>query len=62
VYTDRVHTFTILKGGSFYRLPKDASEWYIHTGSCPLDSHIKIPLVAPSLDRFSTVGFRCVMD
>lgn len=62
VYRDNVHTFTILKGGSFYRLPKDASKWYIHTGPCPVNSHAKMPLLSPSLDRCATVGFRCVVD
>jgi len=62
VYTDKVHSFTVLKGGSYYRLPKGASKWYIHTGPLRVDSHIKLPLLSPSLDRFSTVGFRCVID
>ena len=61
-YTDRVHTFTVLKGGSFYRLPSGASKWYIHTGPLRPGSHVKVPLLFPSLDRFSTVGFRCVVD
>ena len=62
VYIDRVHAFTVLKGGSFYRLPKKASKWYIHSGPLRVDSHVKLPLLSPSLDRFSTVGFRCVID
>ena len=61
-YTDRVHTFAILKGGSFFRMPADASKWYVHTGPLALTSHAKVPLVGASLDRFATVGFRCVMD
>ena len=61
-YTDRVHTFAIIKGGSFFRMPADASKWYVHTGPLALTSHAKVPLVGPSLDRFATVGFRCVMD
>jgi len=62
VYVDRVHRFTVLKGGSYYRLPEAASKWYIHTGPLRVDSHIKLPLLSPSLDRFSNVGFRCVID
>ena len=62
VYTDRVHRFTVLKGGSYFRLPKGSSTWYCDSGPLRLDSHIKLPLLAPSLDRFSTVGFRCVID
>jgi len=62
VYIDNVHRFTVLKGGSFYRLPADASTWYVHSGPLRVDSHVKLPLLAPATDRFSTVGFRCVID
>ncbi len=62
VYEDRVHRFAILKGGSFLRMPRDASMWYHHSGPCPLTSHLQLTLISPSLDRFSTVGFRCVRD
>jgi formylglycine-generating enzyme required for sulfatase activity len=62
VYVDRVQAYTVLKGGSFYRLPEDASKWYIHNGPMQVNSHIKVPLLSPSMDRFSTVGFRCVID
>ena len=62
VYTDRVHTFTVLKGGSYFVMPKGASKWYIHSGPCRVDSHAKVPLISPATDRFGTVGFRCVVD
>jgi formylglycine-generating enzyme required for sulfatase activity len=62
VYADRVHRFTVLKGGSFLRLPAGASRWYADSGPQPIHSHCKVVLLAPSLDRFSTVGFRCVAD
>ena len=49
----------ILKGGSYYR--PDKSGWY-----CPqarqLNQHGKYLLLAPSLDRSATLGFRCVAD
>jgi formylglycine-generating enzyme required for sulfatase activity len=62
VYSDRVHTFTVIKGGSFFRLPAEASKWYVDSGPQPVTSHAKVPLLAPSVDRFSTVGFRCAVD
>lgn len=61
-YTDRAHVFTVVKGGSFFRLPEGASSWYTDSGPQPATSHCKVPLLSPALDRFSTVGFRCVID
>ena len=61
-YADRMNRFTVLKGGAFYRLPEDAGSWYIHTGPLELTSHVKIALLSPAIDRFSTVGFRCAAD
>jgi len=61
-YTDRMNKFTVLKGGSFFRLPKETSMWYHLAGPQPLVAHAKIHLIAPCQDRFGTVGFRCVID
>jgi formylglycine-generating enzyme required for sulfatase activity len=61
-YTDTIHSFTILKGGSFFRLAKGASKWYCKSGPVKSTTHLKLPLLSPSIDRFSTVGFRCVID
>jgi formylglycine-generating enzyme required for sulfatase activity len=49
----------VLKGGSYYRPEK--SHWYFPQAR-QLPQHGKYLLMAPSLDRSGTIGFRCVMD
>jgi len=49
----------ILKGGSYYR--PDKSGWYFPQAR-ELTQHGKYLLLAPSLDRSATIGFRCVAD
>jgi formylglycine-generating enzyme required for sulfatase activity len=49
----------ILKGGSHYRPSR--SMWYLPQAR-QLDQHGKYLLMAPSLDRSATIGFRCVVD
>ena len=49
----------ILKGGSYYR--PDTSNWYFPQAH-ELTQHGKYLLLAPSLDRSATIGFRCVSD
>jgi gamma-glutamyl hercynylcysteine S-oxide synthase len=49
----------ILKGGSYYR--PDKSMWYFPQAR-QLNQHGKYLLMAPSLDRSATIGFRCVVD
>jgi len=49
----------ILKGGSYYRPEK--SHWYFPQAR-QLNQHGKYLLLAPSIDRSATIGFRCVMD
>lgn len=62
-YVDEMNCFTVLKGGSFFRLLRDASKWYLHAGPLELTSHAKIALLdGGAIDRFATVGFRCVAD
>ncbi|KKL09482.1 hypothetical protein LCGC14_2565420, partial [marine sediment metagenome] len=48
-YTDRVHSFAILKGGSFFDMPPEASKWYLPTGPMALTGHLKVLLVGASL-------------
>ena len=36
--------------------------YYVHGGPQPLTSHARFLLMAPSLDRCATIGFRCAMD
>jgi formylglycine-generating enzyme required for sulfatase activity len=49
----------ILRGGSYYR--PAGSMWYFPQ-AYRLDEHAKYLLMAPSLDRSGTIGFRCVVD
>ncbi len=49
----------ILRGGSYYQ--PQGSLWYFPQ-AYRLDQHGKYLLMAPSIDRSGTVGFRCVVD
>ncbi len=49
----------ILRGGSYYQ--PSGSMWYFPQ-AYRLDEHGKYSLMAPSVDRSGTVGFRCVVD
>jgi formylglycine-generating enzyme required for sulfatase activity len=49
----------ILRGGSYYQ--PQGSLWYFPQAT-RLDQHGKYLLMAPSIDRSATVGFRCVVD
>jgi gamma-glutamyl hercynylcysteine S-oxide synthase len=50
---------TVLRGGSYYQ--PQGSTWYFPQ-AYRLDEHGKYLLMAPSLDRSETIGFRCVAD
>jgi formylglycine-generating enzyme required for sulfatase activity len=57
---DDEHTrAAIVRGGSYYQ--PQGSRWYFPQ-AYRLDEHGKYLLMAPSLDRSGTIGFRCVMD
>jgi formylglycine-generating enzyme required for sulfatase activity len=49
----------VLKGGSYYR--PDKSGWYFPQAR-QLNQHGKYLLLAPSIDRSASIGFRCVVD
>jgi hypothetical protein len=49
----------VLRGGSRYR--PQGSRWYFPQ-AYRLDQHGKYLLMAPSLDRAGTIGFRCARD
>ncbi|HKS97822.1 MAG TPA: SUMF1/EgtB/PvdO family nonheme iron enzyme [Terriglobia bacterium] len=49
----------VLRGGSYYQ--PQGSMWYFPQ-AYRLDQHGKYLLMAPSIDRSGTVGFRCVVD
>jgi formylglycine-generating enzyme required for sulfatase activity len=58
-YADDRTRAAILRGGSYYQ--PQGSQWYFPQ-AYRLDQHGKYLLMAPSLDRAGTVGFRCVKD
>ena len=58
-YEDEHTRAAILRGGSSYQ--PQGSQWYFPQ-AYRLDQHGKYLLMAPSLDRSGTVGFRCVRD
>jgi gamma-glutamyl hercynylcysteine S-oxide synthase len=58
-YIDEHTRFAILRGGSHYQ--PQGSRWYFPQ-AYELSQHGKYLLMAPSLDRSATVGFRCVQD
>ncbi len=60
VYDNGVYTYAIIRGGSHYAPEK--SVWYVKSGPLAVDRVQILLLVAPALDRSSTVGFRCVKD
>lgn len=49
----------IVRGGSYYQ--PQGSMWYFPQ-AYRLDEHGKYLLMAPSLDRSGTIGFRCAAD
>ncbi|HET7099946.1 MAG TPA: SUMF1/EgtB/PvdO family nonheme iron enzyme, partial [Terriglobia bacterium] len=49
----------ILRGGSYYQ--PQGSRWYF-PNAYRLDEHGKYLLMAPSIDRAGTLGFRCAKD
>ena len=58
-YVDDRTRAAVLRGGSYYR--PQGSRWYFPQ-THRLDEHGKYLLMAPSLDRSGTIGFRCVRD
>lgn len=58
-YRDEHTRAAILKGGSYYR--PETSHWYFPQAH-ELHQHGKYLLLAPSIDRSATIGFRCVVD
>ena len=58
-YVDEHTRYAILRGGSHYQ--PQGSRWYFPQ-AYELSQHGKYLLMAPSLDRSATVGFRCVQD
>ena len=51
----------ILRGGSYYQ-PQGALSFFYFPQAYQNDEHGKYLLMAPSIDRAGTVGFRCAAD
>ncbi|HEX6804541.1 MAG TPA: formylglycine-generating enzyme family protein [Terriglobales bacterium] len=58
-FVDEHTRAAILRGGSYYQ--PQGSIWYFPQ-AYRLEEHGKLLLMAPSMDRSATVGFRCVQD
>jgi len=58
-YQDEHTRSGILRGGSHYS--PAGSRWYFPQNQ-KLDEHGKYLLMAPSIDRAATIGFRCIVD
>jgi formylglycine-generating enzyme required for sulfatase activity len=58
ICSDGWHEWCFLRGGSYYKAT--GSGWYSEGGAQKVSHHHKFLLLAPSLDRCGTVGFRCV--
>ncbi len=58
-YIDKHTRAAILRGGSYYQ--PQGSIWYFPQ-AYKLNEHGKYLLMAPSMDRSGTIGFRCVQD
>jgi len=58
---DDGHTrYAIVRGGSY--LVVKGSMWYTSVGAQACNTHEKLPLMYPGLDRCLNIGFRCVKD
>ncbi len=58
-YQDTHTRAAVVRGGSYYQA--QGSRWYFPQ-AYRLDEHGKYLLMAPSVDRSGTIGFRCVVD
>ncbi len=58
-YADDHTRNAIVRGGSYYQ--PQGSMWYFPQ-AYQNNQHGKLLLMAPSMDRAGTVGFRCVVD
>ena len=58
-YVDDHTRGAIVRGGSYYQ--PQGSMWYFPQ-AYPNNQHGKLLLMAPSMDRAGTLGFRCVVD
>jgi formylglycine-generating enzyme required for sulfatase activity len=60
LYDNGSNYYIIMRGGSWFN--PTSSWWYVKGGPQPLNKTQMLLRVAPSFERNSTVGFRCVKD
>lgn len=53
------HEFIVLRGGSYYTAPY---YWHSESGAVKNNSHLKVHQLGDAMDRYETVGFRCVKE
>ena len=56
---DGYHSFITLRGGSYYTAHY---YWHSESGAMRNNSHLKVHLMGGAMDRYATVGFRCVKE
>ena len=57
--SDRDHYFITLRGSCYYTAP---DYWHTEGGAVPNDYHLKVHQLGDAMNRYSTVGFRCVKE
>lgn len=53
------HRFIVLRGGCYYSAHY---YWHSESGAVKNNSHLKVHLMGDAMDRYETVGFRCVKE
>lgn len=56
---DNDHRFIVLRGGCYYSAHY---YWHSESGALKNNCHLKVHLMGDAMDRFETVGFRCVKE
>ena len=56
---EKDHTFILLRGGSYYTAP---DYWHVEGGVIANDYHLKVHQLGDAMNRYETVGFRCVKE
>ena len=54
------HLIVFIRGGGWYDMPH--GRWWVRGGPRRINDHHPLSLFGPGMNRFSTVGFRCVKD
>ena len=57
--SDHDHYFLTLRGGSFHTAP---DYWHAEGGAVANDNHLKVHMLGDAMNRYETVGFRCVRE